>query len=157
MLRRLGDAAQRKPSSSPSLDEWAACRHLGTRGRFRITPLYDVLSALPVIGHGDGLVAPRKVKLAMAFSGKERHYEWAKIGVRHIRETAKACGFAGHIDGILGDISSRIPALTVRLGGILPEGFPDAVATPILQGLETRGLMIDRALEQMRSKRTDGD
>lgn len=115
------------------------------------------MSALPVIGHGNGLIAPQKVKLAMAFSGKEHHYEWAKIGVRHIRETAKMCGFAGHIDGILGDISRRIPALTVSLGGLLPEGFPDAVATPILQGLETRRLMIDRALEQLQSRRKDGD
>jgi len=39
-------------------------------GRFRLTPLYDIMSAYPVLGHGSGLIPPEKLRLAMAFTGK---------------------------------------------------------------------------------------
>nr|MBP6338998.1 HipA domain-containing protein [Vitreoscilla sp.] len=38
----------------------------GQAGRFRLTPLYDVMSAYPVIGNGPNQWAARDVKLAMA-------------------------------------------------------------------------------------------
>ena len=37
-------------------------------GGFRLTPLYDVLSAWPIIGNGPNMVSPRRVKLAMAMA-----------------------------------------------------------------------------------------
>ena len=35
------------------------------KGRFHLTPIYDVLSAWPVIGRGNGKWEAQKVKLAM--------------------------------------------------------------------------------------------
>ncbi len=37
-------------------------------GDFRLTSLYDVLSAWPIIGNGPNMVSPRRVKLAMAMA-----------------------------------------------------------------------------------------
>ena len=52
-------------------------------GRYRATPLYDILSAHPVIGHGAGKVAPQKAKLAMAVRGQSNHYLFDRIQPRH--------------------------------------------------------------------------
>ena len=52
-------------------------------GRYRATPLYDILSAHPVIGHGAGKVAPQKAKLAMAVRGQSNHYLIERIQPRH--------------------------------------------------------------------------
>ncbi|MCE5256585.1 MAG: type II toxin-antitoxin system HipA family toxin [Spirochaetaceae bacterium] len=104
-------------------------------GRFRLTPLYDIISAYPVLGHGKGRIPPQKLKLAMAFSGKNRHYEWDKIGLRHIRETAKNCDFAQEIDKMVAELVARVPLVVSDLSATLPATFPDAIASPIFEGL----------------------
>jgi len=75
-------------------------------GRFRLTPLYDIMSAYPVMGHGAGMLPPEKLKLAMAFWGKTRYYEWNKIGPRHIRETARRCGMGDVVDDVIGSLTA---------------------------------------------------
>ena len=47
--------------------------HLLPGGRYRMTPLYDVMSAYPVMGDGPNQWSPRELKLAMALVGKNRH------------------------------------------------------------------------------------
>ena len=43
-------------------------------GRYRATPIYDVLSAHPVIGKGKNQISPHKAKLAMAVRGSTNYY-----------------------------------------------------------------------------------
>jgi len=104
-------------------------------GRFRMTPLYDIMSAYPVMGHGNSLIPPEKLKLAMAFTGKNRHYEWDKVSSRHIRETARLCNFQGEIDQIILDFIGRVPEAISQVSAELPSTFPDSVATPVFEGL----------------------
>lgn len=111
-------------------------------GRFRLTPLYDIMSAYPVMGHGKGLIPPEKLKLAMAFRGKNRHYEWDKISLRHLRETARRCGLEGLIDGMFTKLAVTIPKAVATISESLPEGFPGEVAEPILKGFEERSKLI---------------
>jgi len=59
-------------------------------GRYSLAPLYDVMSAYPVLGHGSNRLAPERLKLAMAV-GKNRRYEWSKLFFRHWKETAAMC------------------------------------------------------------------
>jgi serine/threonine-protein kinase HipA len=105
-------------------------------GRFRMTPFYDIMSAYPVMGHGSGRIPPEKLKLAMAFTGKNRHYEWDKAGSRHFRETAKLCDFQGEIDKVILDLIDGVPKAISLVSAELPSTFPDAIATPVLKGLQ---------------------
>lgn len=59
-------------------------------GGYIATPLYDVLSAWPVIGHGHGKIAWQKAKMAMAVPGTQsRHYHLQKIQRRHWKALAE--------------------------------------------------------------------
>jgi serine/threonine-protein kinase HipA len=112
-------------------------------GRFRLTPLYDIISAYPVLGHGAGLLPPEKLNLAMAFTGKNRHYEWQKIGLRHIRETARLSGIGDLVDGEISRLRAAIPRAIETTAAALPQGFPAAVADSIFSGLRERGHMLE--------------
>ena len=105
-------------------------------GRFRMTPLYDIMSAYPVMGHGSGRIPSEKLKLAMAFIGKNRHYEWDKVGLRYFQETAKLCNFQSEIEKVILDLIDEVPKAIVQVSTELPSTFPDAVATPVLEGLQ---------------------
>lgn len=48
---------------------------LGAGGAFRLTPLYTVLSAYPVIGRGANQLAPQRETIAMALKGKKPRYD----------------------------------------------------------------------------------
>jgi serine/threonine-protein kinase HipA len=106
-------------------------------GRFRMTPLYDIMSAYPVMGHGSGRIPPEKLKLAMAFTGKNRHYEWDKVGSRHFRETTRLCNFQSEIEKVILDLIDGVPTAIAQVSAELPSTFPDSVATPVLEGLQT--------------------
>lgn len=105
-------------------------------GRFRLTPFYDIISAYPVLGYNANNIAPEKLKMAMAFTGKNKHYEWNKIKSRHILETARLCGWENQIDSILNDFVQKTPRIIVEVSASLPSGFPGSIAEPILGGLE---------------------
>jgi serine/threonine-protein kinase HipA len=62
-----------------------------SKGFYRLTPRYDVLSAHPVMGHGAGSLSSHKVKMAMAIDGKNRHYKWSEIRRDHFEHTAQRC------------------------------------------------------------------
>jgi len=61
-------------------------------GRYRMTPLYAVISARPVIGPGPNQVAWQETKLAMAVRSKNTHYELARIQTRHWQALARRSG-----------------------------------------------------------------
>lgn len=112
-------------------------------GRFRLTPLYDIMSAYPVLGYGSRLLPPEKLKMAMAFSGKNRQYEWHKIRSRHLRETARRCGMEAEIDGVIGRLAAGIPKALADLSAALPQGFPERIAGPIFKGVAERAALLE--------------
>lgn len=102
-------------------------------GGFKLTPCYDVLSAYPVIGNGRGKLSPKKIKMAMAVEGTNRHYHWEGIRARHWRETARLCGLPG-IDGLMTELVERTPEVIAAVRQKLPEDFPAPIADTILNG-----------------------
>jgi serine/threonine-protein kinase HipA len=60
-------------------------------GRYQLTPLYDVLSAYPVLGKGPSNLSPFKAKMAMAVRSTNAHWKmrdilrrhWLALGKRH--------------------------------------------------------------------------
>lgn len=106
------------------------------RGEYSLTPLYDVISAYPVIGGSKGKIPEQEVRMAMALHGKDRHYHWAKILRRHWIDTARACDFSEFVESLIGEVVSQTPSVIQKVSKLLPAKFPAAVADPILKGLE---------------------
>lgn len=106
------------------------------RGRFRLTRLYDVMSAYPVLGDGPHPWSSREIKLAMALPGRNKHYVMHTIQRRHFDSTAQKVGYAPTAAPIVEDILARTPAAITQVQAELPRGFDPRVAETILGGLE---------------------
>lgn len=118
---------------------------LAGAGRFRLTPIYDVMSGYPVIGPGPNQWAERKLKMAMALLGNNRHYLAHGIQRRHFNSTAKAVGYGANAEPLLLDFIARTPEVVEKVRSTLPAGFSERVADKILGGL----LAAARELEGM--------
>lgn len=109
---------------------------LAPGGRFRLTPLYDIVSTQPSLDAGQ--ITQNQMKLAMAI-GANRHYVVHTIVGRHFMQTAKSCGLADRMakDVIaeLGDTAAH--SLERTLSG-LPKDFPEKIATSIANGVKRR-------------------
>jgi len=103
-------------------------------GAFHLTPLYDILSAYPVLGHGRGKLAPEKIKLAMALRGKNRHYRWREIGARHFLETARLCGL-GDMKAMMEEVVAKTPGVIEQVRGLVPSQFVAQIAASIFDGV----------------------
>lgn len=106
------------------------------RGRFQLTPLYDVMSVYPVLGNGPNQWSPYETRLAMALLGKNRHYEMQGIQRRHFNSTARKVGYASSAEPIIEEILARTPAAIAEVQAELPQGFSARVAEAVLGGLE---------------------
>lgn len=102
---------------------------------FRMTPLYDVLSAWPIIGKGSRQLAYQKAELAMAVRGKNTHYELAGIHRRHWDHVANLAGIKDAAE-IIADLVTTAPSVISAVQLRLPKGFPGAVAEKIVAGFE---------------------
>lgn len=111
--------------------------HLLPGGRYRLTPLYDVMSAYPVMGDGPNQWSPRELKLAMALVGKNRHYEVERIRRRYFNSTAKRFGYGETAEPLIQELIERTPAVIDEVQRALPSGFSDEVAVKVLSGLRT--------------------
>jgi serine/threonine-protein kinase HipA len=109
-------------------------------GRYQLTPLYDVLSAYPVLGDGPGKLSPFKVKLAMAVRSKNAHWRvrdivrrhWLAVGTRHGIVSVDGRGAQYVID----DLVARTPGVVETVRKALPRDFPEQLADSILTGLQ---------------------
>jgi serine/threonine-protein kinase HipA len=110
--------------------------HLLPRGRFQLTPLYDVMSILPVMGDGPKQLSWHKAKLAMAVSGKNRHYLLKDIQRRHFNAMAPKCGHGDSAEALIEALLQRTAGAVAQVNAKLPAGFPQQVADKILGGLQ---------------------
>lgn len=109
---------------------------LGPGGRYRLTPLYDVLTAQPSLDAHQ--IKQKQMSLAMSV-GDRRHYRISEIASRHFVQTGEA---------------ARLPRLTVRraieemldsaekavarVEDALPAGFPAAIHASTRKALLAR-------------------
>jgi len=104
-------------------------------GRFSLTPLYDILSAYPILGGGKNQLAPQKAKMAMTVRGKNRHYKWSEIQPRHWISAAAQVGLEATAEEDILELANRAPGLAERVSALLPTGFPSTVSGPVFEGL----------------------
>jgi serine/threonine-protein kinase HipA len=116
-------------------------------GNYVLTPLYDVLSAWPVIGAGSNLLSVHDVTLAMALHSKSNHYKLNEIRVRHWANLAHRCGVAGTWERMLQMVQSTDEALR-RVEPMLPNGFPAHVWARVRDGMnmQARKFLRENAL-----------
>ncbi len=103
-------------------------------GGYRMTPLYDVLSAWPIIGNGPNQVNPRRAKLAMALRSKNAHYYLHEIQTRHWQTLAQQSGVPGAFDSMVA-LVLQVPIALERMAAQLPESFPAKVWRPVRAGM----------------------
>ncbi len=102
-------------------------------GGFRMTPLYDVLSAQKAVD--DGQIRQNRMRLAIAVDG---HYRINEVVPRHFLQAAKAAGYGVALAKILSDIATELePAMDKTLAD-LPDGFPQPLAEAIVAGARRR-------------------
>ena len=119
---------------------------LNPGGRFQLTPLYDVLSAWPVIGRRSGQWPQQKLKMAMAWHGeKGRYTKPLEITARRMLLTAKRLGL-GDAQASLCDLIAKTPAVVSVVRSQLPPGFPECVADPVLSGLAASAAVMQQQL-----------
>ena len=113
-------------------------------GRFHLAPLYDVLSAWPIIGRGPNQLPYQRARLAMAHRGQTGHIRLSEIHVRHWQKLAISCG---------SDVFDRMTAMVERVEdalteveGRLPEGFPASVWSRVADGMRRHAAQFRREI-----------
>ncbi len=112
------------------------------QGRFRLTPLYDVISAWPITGSRQDQIHPKKLKLAMALHDKNKHYRVEEIRRRHFNATARACGLGRDMEAVIEDVVARTPVVIETVGETLPKGFPAGLFESVTKGLQKAARLI---------------
>jgi serine/threonine-protein kinase HipA len=110
--------------------------HLAGR-RYCSTPLYDILSAHPIIGSGQNQMAPQKVKLAMAVRGSANYYLLDKIQRRHWSAQATQVGLGATVaEEIITELIDSTENVIATVQSQLPHDYPESLANSILDGLK---------------------
>ena len=103
-------------------------------GRYQLTPLYDVISAYPIVANRQ--LEWRELKMAMSLKGKNRHYLWHTIQLRHWFTMAEKCQFSTTImQDIINDVCDNMEDVISQVTQILPSDFPSYMANSIFSGM----------------------
>lgn len=103
-------------------------------GNFQLTPLYDVLSAWPIIGNQASQIQYQKAKLSMAVRTKNAHYNFDEISRRHWQELTRRMGVPQAFD----EMQQLADTVIEKIDSIheeLPDGFPIALINSIKSGV----------------------
>jgi serine/threonine-protein kinase HipA len=111
---------------------------IGPGDHFWATPLYDVMSAWPVIGPGTREIQWQKLKLAMALRTKNAHYRMHEIQRRHWNEVAKANALGPDFEAVIEKIAAMTPSIIASVTAQLPADFPTKVSGSIFDGLRAQ-------------------
>ncbi len=120
--------------------------HLERHSTYRLTPLYDVLSAWPIIGNGPNQISFRRAKLAMALRSRNAHDHLHEVHARHWLALAREAGI--RFESLV-ELVARVPAALDTVESELPAGFPAAVWKAIRVGTQAQALRFEEGLTQV--------
>ncbi len=110
--------------------------HLGRGGRFKLTPVYDVLTAQPSLVTRQ--IERKQMKLAM-FVGESRHYRLDEIKGRHFVQTTKRAGLPGSLaEEVLEEVAQAADTAITTVEKQLPRNFPEYIHDSVQAGLTKR-------------------
>lgn len=109
-------------------------------GRYRLTPLYDVLTAQPSLDAGE--IPRKKFKLAMSI-GKNRHHAIHDIMPRHFMQTADVAGIGKPaMKALFEDLADNANNMMAAVAASLPKGFPAALTDSVTRALCHRARLL---------------
>lgn len=115
---------------------------LGRRGRFRLAPLYDILSIAPVVRAGR--LQRKRYRLAMSVDG---HYGIDEIVPRHFEAEGRAAGLPkGRALELLQDMTDRLGLSLERVFQAVGDQVPEAVSEPIASDAMQRAAQMKNLL-----------
>lgn len=105
-------------------------------GRYRMTPLYDIMSLQP--NYAAKQLRRKEFRLAMAV-GDKRHYAVESILPYHFLEDAKAAGMAQEqVRELFGSLGKTAESAFERAVAAMPDGFPQQLAEHIGDAMRKR-------------------
>jgi serine/threonine-protein kinase HipA len=109
-----------------------------TPGGYRLTPLYDVMSAAPY-----PQLPAQKIKLAMAV-GEKNHYRLQQIQLRHFYQTGQKAGLSREVmEDLFSNLAAQMEkAINDAANSAAAAGMPESTSNPILDGVRKRAEMI---------------
>ncbi|WP_322994099.1 type II toxin-antitoxin system HipA family toxin [Castellaniella sp.] len=117
---------------------------LSPGGRFRMTPLYDVLTAQPSLDEGQ--ISRKKFRLAMSV-GKNRHYAIHDIVPRHFMQTADLAGVGTPMMRVIfEDIAANAEQQAEAAIAALPSAFPEQLITSAMAAITQRIRLVAASL-----------
>jgi serine/threonine-protein kinase HipA len=110
--------------------------YLGRGGRFKLTPVYDVVTAQPSLATRQ--IERKQMKLAM-FVGEDRHYRLDEIKGRHFVQTTERAGLPGSLaKEVLEEVARAAGAAILTVEHQLPRAFPEYIHDSVKAGLAKR-------------------
>ncbi len=104
------------------------------RRDYVMTPLYDVISAWPIIGRGAREYPIQKMQLAMSLRGKSKPRLLDKIHLRHWRRLADDAG-GDEVFAAMIAMVEQVPRAISVVEGELPSDFPEVIWERITTGM----------------------
>ncbi len=105
-----------------------------SQGRYHLSPLYDVLSAYPIAAKRQ--IEWQALKMAMSLKGKNRHYFWSMIQLRHWLSTAEKCQFSTALmQEIIDEVCDTMESVISQVSQEIPSTFPRHISEPIFAGM----------------------
>lgn len=115
-------------------------------GHYRATPIYDVLSAHPVIGKGKNQISPHKAKLAMAVRGSTNYYLLDKIQRRHWISQARQVGFGAlAAERLIEEVTESTESVIDTVCRLLPSDIPIDMAEAVFSGMRRQSAKLAAA------------
>ncbi len=107
-------------------------------GKFRLTPLYDVMSVQPYFDLHQ--IQQKEMRMAMALVGKNKHYKIHEIVPRHFIETGKVNGISQNIienmfDKLIIDVPKALKKTTNNLFKYVPESMINSISNGVMERL----------------------
>ena len=115
-------------------------------GRFRLTPLYDVISAQPSVDSKQ--LQWKNFRLAMSF-GTKPHYAMRQVAPRHFFQTADKAGIGREVvSSIIEELRGEVVGAIDRVYTDLPKSFPAKIADSISNGIRRRMRILETGVEE---------
>jgi len=101
---------------------------------YQMTPLYDILSAWPIIGGRSDQIPLQRASLAMSLRGKSPHRKLQEIQTRHWQELAQQTGHPEAFSAMI-SLVHAVPDALSQIEHLLPAEFPEYIWHSIREGM----------------------